>query len=177
MRRHRAQSGFTLIELMIVVAIVGIMAAVALPAYQDYTTRTKVTELILAGAPCRVVVSELVQTASEPDLSARLKDACPTQVTKYVDSVATDKNGEISITANKTTLAKLEESKRVLTITPVVSKGEGEARTFEALVGPTAGGAPLHGWVCGARQDSTTIKGNTTIDKKYLPGSCQGAYP
>jgi type IV pilus assembly protein PilA len=177
MRRHRAQSGFTLIELMIVVAIVGIMAAVALPAYQDYTTRTKVTELILAGAPCRVVVSELVQTASEPDLSARLKGACPTQATKYVESVATDGNGEISIMANKATLAKLEEGRRVLTITPVTSKGEGEARTFEALIGATAGGAPLHGWVCGARQDGTTIKGNTTIDKKYLPGSCQGAYP
>lgn len=174
MRRHLAQSGFTLIELMIVVAIVGIMAAVALPAYQDYTTRTKVTELILAAAPCRLVVSELVQTAPEADLSKRFTEGCPPQATKYVESVATDKNGQIAVTGKSATLTKLVAGSNVLTLTPVVRKSEG---VFEALDGTTAGNAQLHGWACGAREGSTPIKGNTTIEAKYLPGSCQGSYP
>ena len=56
------QKGFTLIELMIVVAIIGILAAVALPAYQDYTARAKVSEVVLAASTCRTAVSEASQT-------------------------------------------------------------------------------------------------------------------
>ena len=55
----KAQAGFTLIELMIVVAIIGILAAVAFPAYQDYTKRAKLSEVILAGAGCRTSITEV----------------------------------------------------------------------------------------------------------------------
>ena len=58
----RLQKGFTLIELMIVVAIIGILAAVALPAYQDYTIRAKVSELVLAASSAKVTISENIQT-------------------------------------------------------------------------------------------------------------------
>jgi len=61
---RKIQQGFTLIELMIVVAIIGILAAIALPAYQDYTIKAKVSEAILAASGCRTAVTEIYQTNS-----------------------------------------------------------------------------------------------------------------
>src|SRR2546425_9045688 len=61
-----AQRGFTLVELMIVVAIIGILAAVAMPAYQDYTVRAKMSEVILVMSACRTTITELYQSSSSP---------------------------------------------------------------------------------------------------------------
>ena len=87
--KQNAQKGFTLIELMIVVAIIGVLAAVALPAYSDYTKRAKVSEVILAASACRVSVSEYV--SSELALAPNAIDyGCSNNATQFVSGTTVD---------------------------------------------------------------------------------------
>src|SRR5947209_2517787 len=90
------QKGFTLIELMIVVAIIGILAAVALPAYQDYTIRAKMSEVILAMSSCRTSITEVYQAGPATPPAANgwgCEVLTVSQQTKYVNGVQTDANG------------------------------------------------------------------------------------
>ena len=100
MNTQQTQKGFTLIELMIVIAIIGILAAVALPAYSDYTNRAKMSEVILAGSTCRTEITEIVQTATDlPTTLGCEKSATDftNGVSKYVASIAVSAAGVITV--------------------------------------------------------------------------------
>src|SRR3954471_14426882 len=101
--KRQLQQGFTLIELMIVVAIIGILAAVALPAYQDYTKKAKMSEVILAASGCRTAITEGIQTAGSTVLSIASGGwGCEISAgsgSKYVQEVATSSPGKVTVTA------------------------------------------------------------------------------
>ena len=160
----RIQQGFTLIELMIVVAIIGILAAVALPAYQDYTKRAKLSEVILAASACRTTVTEVYQTNSAASLPVAGAWGCEssTPSSKYVAKIETDATGSIRVTATGIDPTNIDG--KFVTLMPADNTG---AAT------PTAA-LPLNRWVCGNAAAITGSAFITTVPLKFLPGSCRG---
>ena len=142
--KRSLQKGFTLIELMIVVAIIGILAAVALPAYQDYTVRAKVSEVLLAASSAKTAVAEAAQVGGGVMPGSLTID---TQASKFVASVA---------------YAQTSDSVGVITVTTTAADASINGVTV-IMTGTVTGNGQVN-WVCGPG----------TMNAKYLPASCKG---
>jgi type IV pilus assembly protein PilA len=149
----------TLIELMVVVAIIGILAAVAFPMYQSYVVRTKMSEVVLAASACRTRVSEIYQGVGTTAPGAG-NWGCETSSpgTRFVKNVTTDANGKILAIATGFSDSALDD--KVLTVTPLIGSNPADVTTDL--------GKPISAWRCGSSADGTTLP------IRYLPSTCQG---
>ena len=157
--KRRLQKGFTLIELMIVVAIIGILAAIALPAYQDYTKRAKVSELILAASACRTTITEVYQSATSATLASIGSWGCEIASgsgSKYVSSVAVSNTGVVTVTAQN---ISTDVNGSSITLAPFNAAG--------TAMSTADVGAAVAVWKCGPG-------GASPMKPKFLPGSCRG---
>lgn len=158
----KLQQGLTLIELMVVIAVIGILGAVALPAYQDYTVRAKTAEMLLAANSCKTAVTETISAASSADVSAALPKACESQTSQYVSSVRVDGNGVITVQGNHEALrGSTSASANAIALTPLQT---GDT----AINGNSDGGKPVSGWRCGPASSNP-------LPTKYLPASCKAS--
>ena len=163
------QKGFTLIELMIVVAIIGILAAVAIPAYQNYTVRAKVTEMLSIGSAAKAEVGEGFQSGGMVGVLGAARAVNTVNAgSKYVEQVGVDANGKIVITASDDASLPADVHGTSIALVPYINiaGANGGDATATVLVGgttPTESNGETLQWACISQGTASAVaRGITT---------------